>query len=49
MSTAPMMKTCPKCGHVYSYNPSVGQISCPKCQANTIKEATKTVLGFFKK
>lgn len=33
MTMMPMFKTCPKCGHRYTCNPSVGDLGffCPKC------------------
>ena len=31
MTLAPMFKVCPKCKKIYSWNPDVGRIICPRC------------------
>lgn len=35
MSALPMYRTCVKCGKMYSYNPSIGDLGivCPYCHA----------------
>jgi predicted nucleic acid-binding Zn-ribbon protein len=31
MTLVPEKRKCTKCGHVYSWNPDVGKMFCPKC------------------
>ncbi len=43
MSLIPMYRRCPRCGRIYSYNPDVGQLSCPNCGLSFLQSVVKTI------
>ena len=47
MTMVPIWKTCPFCGKMYSWNPDVGNMFCPRC-SNKDEKSIKVIGIIFK-
>jgi Zn finger protein HypA/HybF involved in hydrogenase expression len=44
MTFVPEKRKCNVCGHVYSWNPSIGKIGCPRC--GSLDNTVVSINGF---